>query len=1141
MALGPFTQTRFFGASIASISARVGWGSESSEITIDLVEDTCSGSRVDYDDEGNASSVTDSDAFRPPKLGQPGYFKFGSFSFGGIIKNWEYNDSATGGYTSTVRLTSPTEVLEAGNVILSGYDGGTQGIPNLFSAAAPLWCNDAGVTWAEITAVIHWQVFQLAGVSYILDVSEVPGYDYRFTGDSVNVLEAIDTAVKALGGRFYVDLIKSSLPDMPENSGFIKIRFVGVNETIESADLVDDAIDINPVDRLSQGLVTQFFGGSSCSSGLMHRSRGIELRNAITNSLLVGDSMQVLWGVDNATDETVDEDNFVAEGLIRQFWGLKENGDAIIGVGDGDDHNFDVDCSNLNVDIGVPTYNVTVREIRAAMHSFESWMAYMQFVKKDILKRALKAQGEDYEPILRTGETSGLRKLLTYVDTAKAADLDAASEPDDWLVQSAVGADRIEKAKNKGKWQGARVLHNFVQGFAEFYGKKFIVALPMIACCTDDNLNIKQSWEQTDGGWTESDVMGLAAGSAQLELFKLDDGRIGPVLKWTLNNAINRFDLDELAGQEFYAQNLQNVWVKAQFDQIINPCGGSPLGVVGVGGAVQKEEADDDIPLALPLAMWALLMDKENEARRWDWQNDDEARTEADAEAKYPDLDDGDHESILELVNRPGFDNIRGLGMAPPVYLPGSAVIPLKSNAKSYGPWFATTEGQISLGVAGKSDYERSTTFNPWTFGSTATMNSAALTHVSSKVSNQQVLESGSGTITAGPAVSSLGAQVINGGPSLTGIEMSVSPTGGYTTSYRMRTHIVDWGALARQRVEALERMGQNMRKMQRAFNQKVIGNNIIPSRLSHRFKADRRWESFRSSPDWVIMKNYIRDDDDTTKYGYGVSSTLFHAIAYLASDYGNTAAVKWPAILRPFSRTGPHNNLPTFIASPSTTLSGGSSPDYLGAQGNGNPPYYTLSPLPPTQYESHLPITITTTNPFASEASDIHSGSTSVGHDMLYISRSSVFPTPLNIFDGTYNTEVRAIGVRFPLVGVGWGYDSDGFPVPNKAFENNETYDSHQRQMQFADNWLSKPQDWKAGTLDVRWDERRGMWVCPPAFKLVHAQLRETLSAGLGYSATAEVVETEWENLADGVGVSTENEEIAVYAYFSLLRRSHV
>ena len=64
-------------------------------------------------------------------------------------------------------------------------------------------------------------------------------------------------------------------------------------------------------------------------------------------------------------------------------------------------------------------------------------------------------------------------------------------------------------------------------------------------------------------------------------------------------------------------------------------------------------------------------------------------------------------------------------------------------------------------------------------------------------------------------------------------------------------------------------------------------------------------------------------------------------------------------------------------------------------------------------------------------------------------------------------NTGLVPIAFKGPLVVTGWGYDVNGYPLPN----------SGQKTTQFADNYLSNPQLWKTGPVDLRWSDTRKVW----------------------------------------------------------------
>jgi len=66
----------------------------------------------------------------------------------------------------------------------------------------------------------------------------------------------------------------------------------------------------------------------------------------------------------------------------------------------------------------------------------------------------------------------------------------------------------------------------------------------------------------------------------------------------------------------------------------------------------------------------------------------------------------------------------------------------------------------------------------------------------------------------------------------------------------------------------------------------------------------------------------------------------------------------------------------------------------------------------------------------------------------------------------GTLNT-IKAVGFKAPLVLTGWGYDTDGKPVPASETDPNV----------FATGAFRDPTLWKSGPLDARWDDSRQVW----------------------------------------------------------------
>lgn len=118
------------------------------------------------------------------------------------------------------------------------------------------------------------------------------------------------------------------------------------------------------------------------------------------------------------------------------------------------------------------------------------------------------------------------------------------------------------------------------------------------------------------------------------------------------------------------------------------------------------------------------------------------------------------------------------------------------------------------------------------------------------------------------------------------------------------------------------------------------------------------------------------------------------------------------------------------------------------------------------------------------------------------------------------YNN-MRFFGLRGPVMLHSWGYDLEGYPVPNASGEplieneklvrdndgnivgknqtriNNNgetTWSKPYKENTFYKGWAQQPGSWPVGPIDFRWDENAGVWTVGANYKPVHIVIEEDL-----------------------------------------------
>lgn len=108
-------------------------------------------------------------------------------------------------------------------------------------------------------------------------------------------------------------------------------------------------------------------------------------------------------------------------------------------------------------------------------------------------------------------------------------------------------------------------------------------------------------------------------------------------------------------------------------------------------------------------------------------------------------------------------------------------------------------------------------------------------------------------------------------------------------------------------------------------------------------------------------------------------------------------------------------------------------------------------------------------------------------GHDSLnsLISSSRYYGNTESYRD---TSDIRSLGLRLPLMGVGWGYTTDGLPVPSQGDRllygsGVNSFTSYKFKGGSANGYDVDPNDYIAAPIDLRYDPQKNVWTGPKGF----------------------------------------------------------
>lgn len=989
----------------------------------------------------------------------------------------------------------------------------------LYRGAAPQRDSRFGLLQGDavnISEPINWsESFNTDGylAAYFLDITDLPimPSSYRITGSSINLLDLISQICSDAGCDYYLEIVPVKIGNSVYK--FIKVRIA---------------------DRSSQpnlGIIESYINSLDRP---LDKSIGRELRNEVHNKFLVGGNERIIFQATQAAN------------LIAPYWGIGSDGSIYTTtVNANDTWSFTVDTaainSSLTGSLSFNTSQVTIHEweLKAALIDFDSWMSF----SKHNLTNIYTALGNpDYWGLHRE-----IGDLLN--DNAAAG-------------RDAVNAHAKAYIKNATEFADIQKVYNWVKEFAtDYYGKRFAVRVIDNCVWVNSDGTIRELFSPSDGGWTEtSSVIGLTNPSVFTDFFENDDGTLGAFVRF---DSLSSLDISSLP-VDSYAYSGNQIWVKVTvLPELVYgdyPNRLAPFVVVELPGVVKAPDRDGFTTNFEWAAGMVHKIDSDagnvsgaqalvNDSSEQEYPRQGEARSVAIPAAAAIPLISHVHtygpwftDQNLLQSGPPGQTSVEkddglvpwNFGSLSTLNTAGIALVNASTSNMQVGELGNITfAGLPDIPLGAEIGSARGITTSKPNGGTSFFSGSNSSNKVENRsfstssftFTNDDTNEETNYTAFRSPFSSWTGEF----GPNVTSINVSIAED-GIKTTYSMRTFTSKRGIFNKLFVDRIKKNSLLRREQQKQIR---LLNFVNKLKLAQRSLAQSlkgvdqgkivggAHQGQKGTPHSVLIGE-LKSWDKTAGSGSGEwrrtlisDKSLFDIINNLNdTNFESYAMMSWDGLIRPVSMNGT-----------------GSLPRYFQVLSSSCPKGSSTGSIPPLEKPGggemyNLQIDLNYLNPFSNPVglsrntiNDRHDGDT--GHDIEIVGRGTTADysgtgdhvsmyTHTDGYNsanrGDYKSDYRFMALRGPLVIQGWGYDTNGKPIPNANDTENTAeigvFTAKNLQDKFFPEFLRKPHTWPVAPVDLRFDRERGCWVSPPAHLLVELTLQENLPAG--GSATA-------------------------------------
>ena len=1059
---GPLNQTLFLGLTVKDFSATVGWNEQFTTLTVNLVTDSCAGSRDYMDDNYNwvvGENFANGDpGFNNAEVGSPAIFKIGEtrdddgniifegFEFAGLIQSYNIQDNSSARNILTVNMISPGVVLEGTQIIVDGYADETQGIKNIINAYGFLESIgqfDAGFACPDLAGFgspaggfgfarktdrgIPWDILKKA-VQVLLGgrynpgsqlFAETPGVmtfrpglssgkygsitSDKFIIDIEDVPVANDINYRISGPTISVLELLSQVCDDAGCDYYVD--FLPTKDSGTLGPLVN-VIKIRVVSRVAQATdaalqdINDFI--QSQSDLVSQQSLGQEMRAETTAGFIIGGQKEQLY----ETFASLNPNNsnifpYFGPSVSQVYWGSGTDPAQLV-LNDAQWY-LTIDYSNLQLEntFTVPATQLdTETMLCAALGDFESFWNWVF------------TYGQGTRPWYYATVILGLAEEAYIKDVKKGT---MSGKPN----QGKLIADTLKASRTSSIYRDMNRIYDFLHQMSEeFYGKAFLVTVPFVCTSTDTDTNkIVLSDEPADRGWREpgstisvvggsvsnGQLMGLTVGSSATDFFADDVGKLEGFLRW--NFAFQNFDNNVASTQDgFITVPNDSAAVSFYMKATVNP---QWYYFRRVAGAPLEIAAL--LTISTPVKLYNQLIDQ-----NYIMHLGKNFRTGS--------LPSGLAAGLLSSVSPA--DAVDAASV--PYSFPYGAVVPVTSNTRTYGPWYKGAPNAV-----GKVYTEKDDGFVPWEYGGASYMTQGAQLRLDNKVTDMEKSERGSVTVAGypekqlGTALSDspilLGARSLSiytaspysyfylnvGGLStkvsqITDMSVSVSPS-EINTTYTLSSFTPQFGRFTRGNEERLKQLAQ-----QRFRTNKKLRASLFQGGSVNNF-AQRIYQNFansigstnlthRSAPLFLTGKYF--DDESNGMKRKQVASISDGDLSVFA-DYNNSALMSLDGIFRPVQ-----NRNSTVSGIPIENTAGSPSYNYQR----------TFSESPAGPLDNYTGVIINTdymrflSNPSGTglqnaQIFNLQGSGSILAHDIETVGRSGIddFVKPNNAFDSGY------------------------------------------------------------------------------------------------------------------------------------------